>query len=156
MPIPDLIPISYEPDFHTDTIGTHAGGLFFGGVCRGWPVAAYEEVGEWPWRDEHGEPMPGPWFAILHLFDHDGRHLSSEIGPFADGAEADQALQRMLACLQDVEYGDIAVRLFRVDAHDCVFGLIDETDRAEDGDGYVEYYPNQIGFYEPWDGSYDT
>src|SRR3954469_17100969 len=100
--------------------------------------------------------MPGPWFAILHLFGHEGRHLSSEISLFEDGAEAERASQQMLARLQDMEYGDIAVRLFRVDAHDCVFGLIDETDEAEDGDGHVEYYPNHIGFHEPWDGSYDT
>ncbi|MBP2707821.1 hypothetical protein JOL79_28975 [Microbispora sp. RL4-1S] len=153
MPTPELIPIAYQPDYHTDTIGAHAEGLFFGGVCRGWPVAAFEEMGKWPWRDERGEPIPGPWFAILHLFDQDGRHLSSEISPFTDDTEADQALRRMVARLRDMEYGDIAIRPFRVDAHDCVFGLIDETDRA---DGYVEYYPNHIGFYEPWDGSYDT
>ncbi|WP_214108685.1 hypothetical protein [Acrocarpospora catenulata] len=156
MPVPELIPISYEPDYHTDTIGAHAGGLFFGGVCRGWPVVAYEGTGEWPWRNEHGKSVPGPWFAILHLFDRDGRHRGSEIRPAADGAEADQALQRMMAGLQEVKYEDIAIRPFRVDAHGCVFGLIDETGKAEDGNGHVEYYPNMIGFYEPWDGSYDT
>ncbi|MEV7009953.1 hypothetical protein [Streptosporangium sp. NPDC051022] len=155
MPVPELIPISYEPDYHTGTVGTHAEGLFFGGVCRGWPVVAYEETGDWPWLDEQGESQPGPCFAILHLFDRDGRHLGSDIRSVVSFNAGEHALGQMMATLRDVEYGDIAIRTFRVDAHDCVFGLIDETE--EDGEaGYVEYYPNHIGFHEPWDGSYDT
>jgi hypothetical protein len=61
MPLPDVIPIAYEPDFRTDTIGTYADGQFFASVTG----ARRDEIDR--------------WYAVLHLFDHDGRHQSSKI-----------------------------------------------------------------------------
>jgi len=51
-------------------------------------------------------------------------------------------------------YGDIRIRLFRVDFDGVVFGLIDESE-PERGD-WVELYPDRLGFHEPWNGLYDT
>lgn len=56
-------------------------------------------------------------------------------------------------------YCDIAVRLFRTEHGGVLFGLVDESgDRAGDGRrvGWVELFPDQLGFQEPWDGRYST
>jgi formate hydrogenlyase regulatory protein HycA len=34
-----------------------------------------------------------------------------------------------------------------------LFGLVIETFEGEE---HAKFYPNHIGFYEPWDGMYDT
>ncbi|MEV1246471.1 hypothetical protein ACIBO2_20760 [Nonomuraea sp. NPDC050022] len=36
---------------------------------------------------------------------------------------------------------------------DILYGLVIETFEGEER---AEFYPNGIGFYEPWDGLYDT
>jgi len=149
--LPDMIPIAYEPDYHTGTIGRYVGGQFFASIHGAHPPGA--------------DPLDRGslrWYVVLHLFDPDGRHRSSDIwyagagGVFAGAiAEAGEArLRRLLDSLADQEYGDIAIRPFQVEHDGVVFGLIDESDE-ERGD-WAELHPNRLGFGPPWDGGYDT
>jgi hypothetical protein len=101
------------------------------------------------------------WYAVLHRFDHAGVHVHSDVwfaGTTADGEKrvcqrAAERVDALLADLPDLQYDDVAVKTFAITVDDTVFGLIDETD--EEG-GYVELQPNGLGFYEPWDGDYDS
>ncbi|MEV4823170.1 hypothetical protein [Micromonospora sp. NPDC049274] len=144
MSLPDLVPISHEPDYRTDRVGRYADGQFYAGIH-----GAH--------RDDDPEPDPDRerirWYAYLHLFDVDGRHRRSDISLVATapylrgelGAQAEARLAGLLDQLPDWQYGDIAVQLFRV-VHDGVtFGLIDESD-AERGDR-IELYPDRLGFH---------
>lgn len=153
VPIPDLIPIMHEPDYHTGQIGRYADGQFFACVTAAFPEGL--QVGDdWP---EHKR-----WYAVLHRFDRDGHHQGSEVwyaGTTAQGEQdvidrADRVLTGWLSELPQPTLGDIAVRLFSVEVDGIVFGLVDESD-DEYGE-HVELYPNQLGFYPPWDGEYDT
>ncbi|WP_336216444.1 hypothetical protein [Nonomuraea sp. LPB2021202275-12-8] len=125
MAVPETIPIGYEPDYHTD---------------------------DWLARKR--------WYAVLHTFDATGHYLGSRIertGTDADRrASVDTAqdlLNQWLNALPGRRFGDIAVRPFRREFDDVLFGLVIET---FEGDEHAELYPDNIGFYEPWDGSYDT
>lgn len=152
MALPDVIPIAHEPDDRTATIGIYDGGQFFASV-----TGAYRE------EDEH-LPELMRWYAVLHLFDQDGHHQSSEIrflgsGQFNEARLDPEPLQTLLDTLPGRRYGDIAIKPFRVDFDGVVFGLIDESgDRAGDGGhtDWAELYPDGLGFGEPWDGTYDT
>jgi len=151
MALPDTIPIAYEPDYRTDTIGRYVGGQFFASI--------------------HGAHPPGAnpldrasirWYVVLHLFEPDGRHRSSDIwcagiGEYFAGAiaEAGEArLRRLLDGLADREYGEIAIRPFQVEHDGVVFGLIDES--GEERGDWAELFPDGLGFHPPWDGRYDT
>lgn len=153
MAVPDLIPIKYEPEYRTNTIGRYADGQFFGCVTAGFGEnVAIDD--KWAANKR--------WYAVLHRFDHDGHHLGSDIsfaGTTADGErmvvdKADEMLREWLARLASPAYGDIAVRLFRLEVDGITFGLVHEVD-DQHGD-WVELYPNDLGFTEPWDGEYDT
>jgi formate hydrogenlyase regulatory protein HycA len=133
VPVPRLIPIAHEPDYRTDRIGRYDSGLF---LASAWHHHAY-----------------------VHLFDHDGAYRRSTVVWVQDRGRLDDALEELLADLPGRSYGDIAVQLFQHRQDGVVFGLIDESgDRAGDGThvDWVELYPDRLGFYEPWDGSYDT
>ncbi|MEU1731662.1 hypothetical protein [Streptosporangium sp. NPDC020145] len=47
----------------------------------------------------------------------------------------------------------VAIRPFRHEVDGVLFGLVIETFK---GTEHVELYPNNLGFYEPWDSLYDT
>jgi hypothetical protein len=151
--VPDVIPIRREADYRTDTIGCHTAGQFFASV-----TGAFR--GSFRHWQEGKEPMR--WYSVLHLFDRAGNHARSDIwfaGTTADGQRetvqrAEEHLSAVLDDLPGRRYGDIAVRLFRVDYDGVVFGLIDESE-PERGD-WVELYPECLGFHEPWNGLYDT
>jgi len=151
--IPDRIPIVHEPDYRTDTIGSYADGQFLATVVAGFAKAVIPE-GDF---ERHKR-----WYAVLHRFDHDGHHTGSDIwfsGTTADGERAviDRAeshLRGWLDRLPGLIFGDIAVRLFRLEVDGIVFGLVDESD--EEYGEHVELYPDELGFYEPWNGLYDT
>ncbi|MBG0826796.1 hypothetical protein HS041_03270 [Planomonospora sp. ID67723] len=151
MAVPELIPIAYEPDYHTDTIGHWDGGQFLGSVVTAFPEG-YTHTDDWPAHER--------WYAVLHTFDASGHHLGSRIertGTEADHrASADTAqdlVKRWLDALPGHRFGDIAIRPFRYEFDGVLFGLVIET---FEGDQHAELYPEGIGFYEPWDGSYDT
>jgi hypothetical protein len=151
MTAPEIIPIMHEPDYHTDTIGHWEGGQFFGSV-----VAAFREG--YAHTDDWGSHKR--WYAVLHTFDAAGHHLESRVEH--TGADNDhraavdsaqELLKRWLDELPGLRFGDIAVRPFRHTQDGVLFGLIIET---FDGEEHAEFHPDGIGFYEPWDGSYDT
>lgn len=70
-----------------------------------------------------------------------------------DASPAQERLNRWLAMLPGLHVGDIAIRPFRCDVDGVLCGLIIET---FEGAEHAELYPNNLGFYEPWDGLYDT
>jgi hypothetical protein len=151
--VPALIPIACEPGYRTDTIGRFAEGQFYAMVHG----ARLDDDDELDLRRERIR-----WYAYLHRFDHAGNHVDSEIsligiGPYLRGElgrRAEERLQELLNELADRDYGDIAIRPFRV-LHDGVtFGLINESE-SERGD-WVELYPDRLGFTHPWDGTYST
>ncbi|AQZ66198.1 unnamed protein product [[Actinomadura] parvosata subsp. kistnae] len=151
MAVPEVIPMSYEPDYHTGTIGHWAGGQFLGSVVAAFRQG-YTRTDDWL---QHKR-----WYAVLHTFDAEGRLLASKIE--CTGSEddhrrsVDTAQERMakwLGELDGVRFADIAVRPFRVEFDGVVFGLVVEEFEGEE---HAELYPNNIGFYEPWDGLYDT
>ncbi|GGP13784.1 hypothetical protein LDL08_20980 [Nonomuraea glycinis] len=53
----------------------------------------------------------------------------------------------------DFRFDDIAIQPFQHTFDGVLFGLVIETFEGEE---HAEFYPNHIGFYEPWDGMYDT
>lgn len=154
MPLPEVIPIAYEPDYRTDTIGTYEGGQFFASVIGGHRQA------DWDAR-RHDNIR---WYAVLHLFDRAGNHQSSDIrliraAEFCDEDAAEELLLTLLNTLPGGQFGDIAIKPFKVEFDGVIFGLIDESgDRAGDGGhtDWAELYPDRLGFAEPWDGTYDT
>lgn len=150
--VPELIPIKRVPGYHTDTIGRYADGQFFACV-----TGAHARL----LRPDADLAQQQRWYAVLHRFDHEGHHTGSDIqftGTTGDGrrASVDEAvhlLRQWLGELADPVYGDIAVKPFRTELDGVVFGLVDVSD--EHGD-HVELYPNHLGFFPPWNGSYDT
>jgi hypothetical protein len=100
-------------------------------------------------------------FVCTFIFDRDGRlvedsiELIGERGAYPNGSVGD-ALDRHLAALGDRTLTDIWVRLFSVEDHGTVFGLIPRE--TESGEWRVEFMPgNSLSFYPPWEaGEYDT
>lgn len=151
MAAPEVIPISYEPDYHTDTIGHWEGGQFLGSVVAAFPEG-YTHTDDWRAHKR--------WYAVLHTFDAAGHHSGSRIE--RTGADdnyraavdaAQERLKQWLNALPGPRYGDIAIRPFRHEVDGVLFGLVIE---AFEGDEHAELCPDDLGFYEPWDGSYDT
>ncbi|MEV6302082.1 hypothetical protein AB0M02_21890 [Actinoplanes sp. NPDC051861] len=153
MAIPERVPIVHEPGYRTDTIGGFDGGQFFGSV-----VATLEDGSGA--RDDWVRFKK--WWAVLHRFDHEGGHTGSQIW-FAGTSEdergsikrAEECLGGWLDALPGRVYGDIAIRLFRVEAGGHVFGLVDWS-QEYDGEDHAEFLPDDLGFDPPWDGLYDT
>jgi hypothetical protein len=154
MTAPDRIPIMYEPGDHTGSIGTYQHGLFLGAIILAQP----------PMPALDGPLTPGAehWYAALHLFDHDGRHTTSQIwdaGPHEPGsaAVADRAnahLAELVQNLPDAQRRDIAVRPFQLTQDGITFGLI--LDSHPDYGDWADLLPNGLRFHAPWDGEYDT
>jgi formate hydrogenlyase regulatory protein HycA len=151
--VPQSIKIAREEGHHTDRIGKYGkGNQFMGFVTATVP-----------------EPLPKDWqahkrwYAVLHTFDKKGKHLSTEAwfaGTTASGereavAKAQAKLDQMIAALGKVKYGNVEVGLFQVQIDGQTFGLVDASEPEE---GYVSIHllPNELAFFEPWDGRYDT
>lgn len=136
MSLPLLIRIAYEPNFRTKYIGRYADGQFYG--------------------DIHGTDVDGlgEITVMLHLFDHVGSHVRSDIRSRTDLVEAEAVLGSMLAELPDLAFGDIAVRLFEFEENGVRFGLVDMS--IEERGTSAELYPQGMGFFEPFDGTYST
>jgi len=154
--IPDKILISRLEDYHTHFIGVCEDGRQF----MSFVVASLPE--DIPRDVQHHKR----WYAVLHLFDADGNHLSTNAhfaGLTADG-EAEvldkaYAIQdAMMSELGAVEWADVTVRPFSVLIDDRVFGLVDTSFHSEVGEYYetVTLLPNDFVFTEPWDGDFDT
>jgi formate hydrogenlyase regulatory protein HycA len=151
--IPKSIKVAREKGYHTDRIGKCGDGKQF----MGFVVAAI--------------PSPLPrnrralerWYAVLHTFDKKGKHLNTEAwfagtstGGDREAIDKAQArLDKMIAALGKVKYGDVKVGLFKVEIDGHTFGLVDASEPDEDYER-VQLLPNDLVFFEPWDGSYDT
>jgi hypothetical protein len=152
MTIPAKIPIMREEGYVTDRIGRYEGGQFMGFVTATLPIPLPED-----WQ-QHKR-----WYAVLHRFDEDGNHVRTDAwyaGVTADGEDevierARERLDRMIESLADHEFCDVEVGLFSVKIDGQTFGLIDAS-VPEEGYESVHLLPNDLAFFEPWDGSYDT
>jgi hypothetical protein len=156
MAVPGHIPIFYEPDSPTGRIGIHGSGdkqgQFFGCVVAALPVPAPKQ-----W-EEHKR-----WYAVLHRFDLDGRHLGTDhefCGTTASGesaaiARAEAKLGELMSRLENPQLRDIEIDLFSVTIDGHVFGLIDASDPEEEYEA-IHLVPNDLAFFEPWEGDYDT
>ena len=154
MAVPERIPIMHEAGDHSGSIGTYQQGQFLGAIVLARPSV--------PALDGSTKPGSEHWYAVLHLFDHDGRHTSSEIwdaGPHepGTGAVADRASAYTAGLVQnlaDAQRGDIAVRPFQLARDGITFGLIPGSDPVY-GD-WADLLPNGLRFHAPWNGEYDT
>jgi hypothetical protein len=134
---PQLIRIAYEPDFsRTDRIGRYADGQFFA-IVHGTRSNALGDIG-----------------VALLLFDHAGTFTGATIHNDVPLDDADALRERLIGELADVAFGDIAVRTFAVREGDVVWELVDQTEKH--GDPRVSFYPMDIMFSPPWDGTYCT
>jgi formate hydrogenlyase regulatory protein HycA len=116
-------------------------------------------------------PMPLPkdwqahkrWYVVLHTFDKKGKHLNTEVsfaGTTASGErktveKAQARLAEMIAGLGKVRYGNVKVGLFEVEIDGHTFGLVDASE-PDEGYESIHLLPNDLAFFSPWDGSYDT
>ncbi|MGW6690696.1 hypothetical protein [Streptomyces sp. NPDC054961] len=160
MSVPEVIPIRYEPDYRTNTIGRWQGGQFFASVTAAFPEG-------WSGDDWQSQKR---WCAVLHRFDEAGLYLDSRIqftGTTADGEQkaidaARLLLGEWLDALPERRYQDIAIAPFAVRFEGSLFGLVMEEDvdeeevDEEDGGVWAEFYPDGLGFNAPWHGCYDT
>ncbi|MFE7468905.1 hypothetical protein ACFU6R_33015 [Streptomyces sp. NPDC057499] len=162
MAVPETIPLAHEPDHRTGTIGRYAHGQFFASVSYAFPEG-YAPGSDWADRKR--------LYVVLHRFDHEGRHVDSDIRhigtwaeqmrrPRGDGSVMARALARLADLLDGLPgraYGDIAVRPFRLTVDGVLFGLVVEAGEEADGaDDRAELHPDGLGFRAPWDGLYDT
>lgn len=162
MTAPERIPIRHEPNYRTETIGWSDDGQFLASLS-------------YAYREEYDQPPGDDWAdhkyltGALHRFDHDGRHVHSDLwiaGTWAEQMRADgsdsplaRAEVRMAALLDDLPgrtFGDIAIRPFRVVMDGIVFAL-----DVHEPDGLAHrptatLWPDDLLFAPPWDGCYDT
>jgi hypothetical protein len=157
MAIPQVVPITHEPNGRTAAIGRYAGGQFMASVTYAYPLG-YTPDDEWEQRRR--------MYAVLHTFDADGHHRDTQTwcaGTYAEqrvhphGAtsvqgRAEARLAKLLDGLADRSYGDVAVRPFQLTVERVLFGLVVHS---EDGDEWAELYPDRLGFSAPWDVRHD-
>ncbi len=62
-------------------------------------------------------------------------------------------MAELLGSLPEIDYGDIAIRPFRLEVDGVVFGLVVGGDEEYE---WAALEPNDLFFTVPWDGSYDT
>jgi formate hydrogenlyase regulatory protein HycA len=154
VPIPERIPIAYEPNYYTRYIGKFGGGKqFMAFVVATLPPHKPKKLGN------HKR-----WYAVLHTFDADGNHLNTDTwftGVTADGEEAvvERAREKrleMLAGLGKYKFSNIKVKLFSVTVDGHVFGLVDSSEPEEGFEERVTLWPNDFLFTRPWKGTYST
>ncbi|MDP3506498.1 MAG: hypothetical protein Q8T09_00780 [Candidatus Melainabacteria bacterium] len=102
------------------------------------------------------------YFSVVHKFQSDGTHIDTIAEEIEHNdqdeslimANAKRRLNELLSSLGDVDYQDIAIRLFETTIAGSLCGLID-TSTEELGDT-VTMKPAGLIFSPPWDGSFDT
>jgi formate hydrogenlyase regulatory protein HycA len=153
MAVPSSIKIVREEGYHTDRIGEFGDGNQFMGF-----VTATVRKSRPKDRQAHRR-----WYAVLHTFDKKGKHLNTEAW-FAGAAvagerkaieKAQAKLDDMIAALGKVKYGDVKVKLFQVSIDGQTFGLVDASE-PDQGYESIHLLPNDLAFFAPWDGLYDT
>jgi hypothetical protein len=160
MAVPEVIPIAYEPKHRTESIGRYADGQFLASVTYAFPQG---------FRLDDGWEQHKRLYTVLHTFDAEGRYRNSDIwcagtwaqqqsNPHGDDSVLHRARARLATLLRSLprrSYTDIAIRPFQLTYENVLFGLVIRKDEEDDED-WAELYPDQLGFGEPWDGSYDT
>lgn len=161
--IPEVIPVKRYDIRHSGTqlIGKYGkGNQFWGQVVAAFrkpdamPNGITPSVSDWPSRK--------CWYAILHKFDSRGNYLGTDhkfAGTTADGeqavlAQAEVHMNNFIGTLGPVKFGNIAIRLFKIDIDGHTFGMID-TSSEEWGDT-ATMEPGSLVFFPPWNGEYDT
>ena len=103
------------------------------------------------------------WYAILHTFQAGGKHLETKAvytGRTADGEDeviekARMKRNEMLSGLGHISFEDIKVELFSIEIDGFTFGLVNGSE-PEEGIVKINLLPNDLAFFEPWDGNYET
>jgi len=161
--LPERVRILHLPGDHTGSIGSFAEGAFIAdtGPC-------YPSSSPGPGSGPHDLAASALHYLVLHLFDHDGAHLRSdlELHPWegtdigacgcARRPRSDRQSARWQAvseALPDRRTGDVAVRPFRFRREGVDFGLFDESGPGR-GDVAV-LYPGGLTFRPPWLGDYE-
>jgi hypothetical protein len=151
--VPDTIKICREEGHHTDLIGRCPDGRQF----MGFVTATLPSPLPSDWQAQKR------WYAVLHSFDRNGRHIRTETafaGTTADGervvvSKAQAKLTEFMSHLGEVAFGDVSIALFSVNVDGHTFGLVDASEPDEDYES-IHLLPNDLAFFDPWDGSYDT
>lgn len=159
---PKQIPIKRKEKFYTHHVGAYAGG----GQFMGFVVADIAESAGGSWQEQKR------WYSVLYKFDDAGalvEHLAEFHGTSAEGedevvARALERLEQWLAELEGLRYCSVNIQLFRVEIDGRRFGLLTAEevgyfDPDEDDDELrwrVHLWPNDLVFYPPWTGEYDT
>jgi hypothetical protein len=108
---------------------------------------------------------PKRWIAVLHLFDADGNHVTTQtrLGGFdAEGRKiaVEKAwieMEDLIADIVgvDIEFHDISIKLFSVEVDGVTHGLLYET--GERSGEWVMLEPLDVMFHPPWDsGKFST
>ena len=154
MSVPNKIPITRYEDYFTHNIGHYGdGNQFMGFVVATMPPMLISEN----WKQYKR------WYAVLYLFDKDGKYIDTKyefFGTTADGeskviARARDKLNEWLNNLPSKEYKNVQIELFNIEIDGYVFGLIDATEPDEDYES-IHLVPNNLAFFAPWNGEFDT
>ncbi len=135
MPRPNILPIKYMDDLHTNLIG-----------CSG----------EWQFMiiEYYSCNLPNV-YVVRYLFHMSGEFHNvkhAKLGIPASEEEVEIVKNGFLSELEPYRLCDIRVQLFEVDIDSITFGLLysEETES-------VDLEPRAlITFTEPWDGEYNT
>ena len=153
MAVPKKIKIKRIKDYYTHFVGkTEDGRQFMALIGATLPIPL---PNDWP---KHKR-----WYAILHTFAANGKHLETLAtctGCTADGEDGvvDKAREHRneyVESLGKVSFKTITVELFSTEIDGFVFGLVDGSAPDEDIEK-VDLLPNDLAFFAPWKGDYDT
>ena len=151
--IPEKIWIRHEPGYRTRHIGKYGkGNQFMAFVVAAGPRNRLFNI---------------KWYATLHLFDREGNHIESQISYLGSSQyatnlgggwtleEIDEFKNDIVHELGNVRYCDIRIKLFSVKFDGHRFGLVDASIPKEH---YVrvDLLPNDLAFFPPWNGDYET
>jgi hypothetical protein len=149
--LPTLIPVNRFQS-KTQYVGvTSAGNQFWGQIINIFKPSL-----------EEPKNIAKHYYIVLHTFRCDGTHIrtiNEEIQQSGQDelvvmTNAKKSLTKLLSTLGEVEYKNIAIRLFQTTIAGSPCGLVD-TSTEEFGDS-VTMKPAGLIFCPPWDGSFDT
>lgn len=152
MAVPSKIKIKRIPDYYTKTIGKYDQGQFMALITATLPIPIPKN-----WA-EHKR-----WYAVLHTFTADGRHVKTDTiftGTESEGehiymTRARKVRDEMVSALKDHHFCDVEIEQFSVQVDGFTFGLVDAS-QPEDNYECVHLLPNDFAFFKPWDGSFDV
>lgn len=99
------------------------------------------------------------WFAVVHKFDSDGTYLDADfihLGKISDKEawnRGEEALLKLLDKLEDIDFGDIQIKLFEKPIQNKMFRLYDTSfDEIQS----LTMEPSGLTFNPPWNGEYSS